>query len=152
MRPALESEKPKSIMRRTAIGTTSVAAEARASAISASTIRPRWARAYGASGFNAARETRDLLLPVSVDDISQAAPEAIRGLRTPFRAKNQGGRDRWRLHALGPACVGRPLALYERELKEPPVLRTALCLFCPRHDMKSHIHPHYQQIKVVNDN
>ena len=36
------SEKPKSIMRRTAIGTASVAAEATRSAISASTIRPRW--------------------------------------------------------------------------------------------------------------
>ncbi len=41
MTPALESEKPKSIMRRTASGTTSVAAEAITSAISAAAMRER---------------------------------------------------------------------------------------------------------------
>ena len=39
MKPALEAEKPKSTMRRTAIGTTSVAAEATMSATSAAAIR-----------------------------------------------------------------------------------------------------------------
>jgi hypothetical protein len=41
MKPALEAEKPKSTMRRTASGTISVAAEATISAISAATIRER---------------------------------------------------------------------------------------------------------------
>ena len=45
MMPALDAEKPKSIIRRTAIGTTSVAPEAIVRAISASTIRVRWASA-----------------------------------------------------------------------------------------------------------
>jgi hypothetical protein len=45
MRPALSAENPKSIMRRTAIGTTSVAAEAMTSAASARPIRVRWTNA-----------------------------------------------------------------------------------------------------------
>src|ERR1700722_2790435 len=116
MRPVLASENPKSIMRRTAIGTTSVAAEATLRAISASTIRVRWAKAYGASGFRAPSETRDVLAPASAaDDIARSAPQAIPRLYVPLFRLNQGGRRTRRAVLSAPtrsrACFGRRPAL-----------------------------------------
>src|ERR1700741_2045337 len=93
MRPTLASENPKSIIRRTAMGTTSVAPEAMASAISASTIRVRWTRAYGASGLHAPREARDLLPPGAADDIARSAAGGAGALGTGFSLKSRRARS-----------------------------------------------------------
>jgi large subunit ribosomal protein L31 len=56
------------------------------------------------------------------------------------------------------ACASVYAALYDLQPKEPPDLRTALCLFslmpfCPRPTtMKPDIHPNYHMIKVVMTN
>src|SRR5271170_6393705 len=123
MRPALASENPKSIIRRTAIGTTSVATEATMSATSANPIRVRWTNAYGASGLNALSEELDVFDPASAaDDIRRAAPEAIRAGYGPLIRLNQGGQQ---MQADGPSPDPFDLRQRPRRVIRPSTERAA---------------------------
>ena len=139
----MESEKPKSIMRRTAIGTTSVAAEAMVSAISASPIPTTMGQGVRRKRFQGAERDADLLLPTSAaDDIAQAAPEQFAGYG-PFPPKS-GGREPGFdeppcLRQRAASVIGAPT---KRAAGHP----VGSLLFFETVTMKSNIHPNYHMI------